>query len=149
MSDKLAIIQPTCATLAHMSFRKKYKFYRQTLFWRNALMKWLAFCCTLYLSSAGAETNNEAALKGHHLAILLCTDCHIVAADQPYPPTLNPPAPSFASIAGRKNVDAASMEKFLATTYQGVDRPNGMPNPSLAKFQITEIVAYIMSLRKQ
>jgi hypothetical protein len=32
--------------------------------------------------------------------------------------------------------------------HQGLDSPNGMPNPNLADFQIKQIVAYILSLRK-
>ncbi len=86
--------------------------------------------------------------KGRHLAILLCTACHIVAPEQPYEPTLDPPAPSFEAIAERRDVNAESLQHFLATTHQGLDNPNGMPNPGLADFQAKAIVAYLLSLRK-
>ncbi len=87
--------------------------------------------------------------KGHHLATLLCTACHVVAPDQNYPPTLSPPAPSFASIAQRKDVTAKSLKAFLLTTRDGLDDPKGMPSPNLADFQVRELVAYILSLGKQ
>src|SRR5277367_462893 len=78
--------------------------------------------------------------KGHHLAILLCEGCHLVAPDQPYAPTfLQPAAPSFQSIAQRPDTTVDSLRKFLTTTYQGPDNPNGMPNPGLADFQIRQI----------
>jgi mono/diheme cytochrome c family protein len=86
--------------------------------------------------------------KGQHLAIMLCTSCHVVAPDQPYAPTLSPPAPSFASIAQRQGIDMASLRGFLTSTRQGLENPNGMPNPHLADFQIKEIGAYILSLKK-
>ena len=86
--------------------------------------------------------------KGRHLAIMLCTTCHVVAHDQPYAPTLKPPAQSFQSIAQRRGVDMAYLRKFLTSTRQGLDNPNGMPDPHLADFQIKEIGAYILSLEK-
>ena len=93
------------------------------------------------------DTTNDAS-KGRHLAIMLCTTCHVVAPDQPYAPTLSPPAPSFESIAQRAETDGDSLRKFLTTTYQGLDKPKGMPNPVLADFQIKAISAYLLSLRK-
>lgn len=101
-------------------------------------------------SSAWGQDGNatDDVRKGHHLAILLCTGCHVVAPDQEYPPTLNPPAPSFASIAQRKDVTADSLREFLSTTHDGLDNPKGMPNPNLADFQMRALVAYLLSLRK-
>jgi len=93
------------------------------------------------------DTTNDVS-KGRHLAIMLCTTCHVVAPDQPYAPTLSPPAPSFESIAQRVETDGDSLRKFLTSTYQGLDRPKGMPNPVLADSQIRTISAYLLSLRK-
>ena len=97
-----------------------------------------------------SQENNttEEVRKGHHLASMLCASCHIAAHDQPYEPTLDPPAPSFESIAQRKDLDAASLQNFLNTTHQGLDNPKGMPFPNLADFQVKAIVAYLLSLRK-
>jgi hypothetical protein len=87
--------------------------------------------------------------KGRHLAIMLCTSCHVVAPNQPYAPTRDPPAPSFQSIAHRAGTTADSLRSFLSTTpRRGLDNKNGMPDPYLADFQIKEISAYLLSLRK-
>lgn len=105
---------------------------------------WMAGC-----SAWGqAVSTSDDVRKGHHLALMLCTTCHIVAPDQPYDPTLDPPAPSFASIAQRTNINANSLKYFLRTTHQGLDNRKGMPNPGLADFQVKAIVAYLLSLQK-
>jgi len=79
---------------------------------------------------------------------MLCNQCHVAARDQAQAPTLDPPAPSFESIAQQKDTSAESLAHFLTTTHQGLNNPKGMPNPELADFQVNEIVAYILSLRK-
>jgi len=99
------------------------------------------------LVSAFAQPDAEDEVKkGHQLAAAICAVCHVAAADQPYPPIMNPPAPSFATIAQR--MDAESLTKFIATTHRGLDTPRGMPNPELMDYQIKQVVAYILSLRK-
>lgn len=84
--------------------------------------------------------------KGHFLAAHICAICHVAAADQAYPPIMKPPASSFASIAQR--MDAESLKNFMATTHRGLNNPKGMPNPQLMDYQINQLVAYILSLRK-
>jgi hypothetical protein len=105
---------------------------------------WMAGC----LAWGQAVSTTDDVPKGRHFAIMLCTACHVVAPDQPYAPTLDPPAPSFGSIARRKDFNAESLQHFLTTTHEGLDNPKGMPNPNLADFQIKEITAYLFSLRK-
>ena len=105
---------------------------------------WIAVCP----ASSQESNTTEQVRKGHHLASMLCASCHIAARDQPYKPTLDPPAASFESIAQRKDVNAASLQNFLNTTHQGLDSPKGMPFPNLADFQVKAIVSYILSLRK-
>jgi mono/diheme cytochrome c family protein len=108
-----------------------------TVFWMGVFSAW------------GQAVNSEDDVrKGHHLATMLCTTCHIAAADQSYEPTLNPPAPSFESISQREDTSADSLRHFLTTTYQGLDSPKGMPAPNLADFQVKAIVTYIQALRK-
>jgi mono/diheme cytochrome c family protein len=105
---------------------------------------WMAGC-----SAWGqAVSPTDDVRNGHHLAIMLCTACHVAAPDQPYKPTLDPPAPSFESIAQRADINADSLQHFLTTTHDGLDNAKGMPNPNLADFQVKAIVAYILSLRK-
>ena len=41
-----------------------------------------------------------------------------------------------------------SLEKFITAAHRGLDNPKGMPNPDLAAYQIKQVAAYIMSLRK-
>ena len=95
-----------------------------------------------------AASTTDDVSKGRHLAILLCTACHVVAPEQPYAPTLDPPAASFQTIARRADTTVESLRKFLTTTHQGLDNQNGMPDPMLANFQIKDISAYLLSLRK-
>jgi len=61
---------------------------------------------------------------------------------------LEPPAPPFKEIAQRKDLDAAGLEKFLATTHRDLVSQKGMPNLNLADFQAKEVAAYLLSLRK-
>jgi cytochrome c1 len=63
-------------------------------------------------------------------------------------PILDPPAPSFESIAQRTDIGAEWLEEFITTTHRGLDSPKGMPNPSLVDYQVKEVVAYLLSLRK-
>jgi mono/diheme cytochrome c family protein len=86
--------------------------------------------------------------KGHRLAVTLCAICHVAAPDQRFPPELASPAPPFASIIRRKEFNADWLTHFMTTTHRGLDNPAGMANPELMDYQIKEIVAYMLSLRK-
>ena len=96
----------------------------------------------------GQAVTSDEVRTGHHLAAMLCDECHVAARDQALLPRRDPPAPSFEAIAQRKDVNADSLEHFLKTTHEGLDNPEGMENPNLADFQAKAIVAYILSLRK-
>jgi mono/diheme cytochrome c family protein len=100
-------------------------------------------------SSACAQQASVAddVREGHRLAILICSYCHVAAADQADKPILQPPGPPFASIARRKDVSADSLRAFLTTTHRDLSRPQGMPNPELLDFQVKQVAAYILSLR--
>jgi mono/diheme cytochrome c family protein len=99
-------------------------------------------------NKVGNKGEDEVA-RGHHLATLICSACHVAAPDQNFEPILRPPAPPFVSIAQRSNVTADFLRTFLATTHRDISSPNGMPNPQLLDYQIKEISAYILSLRKR
>ncbi len=105
---------------------------------------WMAVCSAW---GQGGNTADDVRL-GHQVALTVCAICHAAAADQPSPPIRHPPAPSFESIAQRKDINAASLQDFLTTTHQGLDNPKGMPTPNFAEFQVKAIVAYLLSLRK-
>jgi len=114
---------------------------------RTALILLLAFWGSLV--PAWAQPNaQEEVQKGHLLAATICAICHVAAPDQTYPPTIKPPAPSFVSIAQRKDTNADTLRVFMTKTHRGLDAPKGMPDPMLMDYQVEEIVAYILSLRK-
>lgn len=104
---------------------------------------WLGLC-----SASAQSGQDDDVQKGHQLAAMICANCHLAAPDQGSVPILNPPAPSFASIAQRQDINADSLRQFLMTTHRGLDEPQGMPNPELMDYQINDIVTYILSLRK-
>jgi len=109
----------------------------------------LGLICWVGVFPASAQSDApDDARKGHQLAATICAVCHVAASDQAYQPILNPPAPSFASIAQRKDTNADSLRHFITTTHRGLDAPKGMPDPDLMDYQVKEIIAYILSLRK-
>jgi len=108
---------------------------------RTAILLVIVFCCGM----ARAQQPDDVR-QGHELAAAICSLCHVAAADQTFPPQAKPPARPFSEIAQRMDADA--LTKFMATTHRGLDEPSGMPNPRLMDYQIKQIVAYIVSLRK-
>jgi hypothetical protein len=112
-------------------------------------------CCLGLASVLGgmvsAQENKveDEVARGHHLATLIYSACHVAAPDQNFEPILRPPAPPFVSIAQRSNVTADFLRTFLTTTHRDISSPNGMPNPQLLDYQVKEISAYILSLRKR
>jgi cytochrome c1 len=115
----------------------------RTSIWLVAL--WIGIRST----AVGQETTSANHLrKGHRLAIMVCAFCHVAAPDQARMPILDPPAPSFESIAQRTDVTAEWLEKFISTTHRGSDYPSGMPNPPLLDYQVKQVTAYLLSPRK-
>jgi len=97
--------------------------------------------------AAHAQTPAPDVTAGKTLALTLCTPCHVVAPDQSLPPILVDPAPRFDTIANRKDISAASLRQFLATTHTTVANPLAMPNPQLVAYQFEPLIAYILSWR--
>ena len=104
----------------------------------------------MVVSSAKSQEGNTSddVRRGHDLADMICAICHIATPDQLYKPLLKPPAPPFESIAQRKDINTVSLQNFLTTTHGGLVTPKGMPNPDLTDFQVKQVVAYLLSLRK-
>ena len=92
--------------------------------------------------------NAEDVAQGRHLAGLICANCHLAAPDQIIEPILRPPAPSFVSIAQRTTTNAETLRTFLTTTHRDHTTLKGMPNPELLDYQIRQVTAYLLSLRK-
>jgi mono/diheme cytochrome c family protein len=87
--------------------------------------------------------------EGKRLAVLICANCHIVARDQSVQPILQPPAPSFETIAQRRSSNVNSIREFLVNTHRDISNPQGMPNSRLQEYEIPPLTAYLLSLRKQ
>ena len=96
---------------------------------------------------ANAQADDALITKGRRFAELTCASCHVVSANQQFAPILRNPAPSFDSIANKPTTTEASLRAFLTTTHTTINNPNGMPNPQLADYQISEVTSYILSLR--
>jgi mono/diheme cytochrome c family protein len=116
---------------------------------RIALGGLLAFgiCASTAWSQEPGNVSDDVQ-KGHHLAALICSNCHVAGPDQSIEPILRPPAPSFESIARRSTISADTIRTFLTTTHRDIGNPKGMPNPQLLDFQIEQVSAYLLSLRK-
>ncbi len=111
----------------------------------------IAACLALLLpaAAAGAEQSSaELVASGRAFALKVCWACHVVAKDQTEKPILAHPAPSFLLIAQRPDLTEEALRKFLASHNETMGKAGRMPNPRLVDYQIDEVIAYIMSLRK-
>lgn len=98
---------------------------------------------------ASAQDAKDTIAAGKNTALIVCSVCHVVAPDQPFAPRLEQRTPSFAEIANRSNVTAESLRRFITTTHWDERSiPITMPNPQLIDEQVTDVVGYILSLRK-
>jgi len=114
----------------------------------TVLFLFIALCAESHLVGAQEAVNPDDVQAGHKLAIIICANCHMAAPDQSNSPILKPPATPFASIAQRTSVTADWLQNYMKTTHRGLDNPNGMPDPQLLDFQIKQVSAYLLSLRK-
>jgi len=118
---------------------------------RALCFAFLAISAFSVLATAQAQQASSAAddvEKGRYLAGLICSICHVAGPDQLVEPILRPPAQSFETIAQRSTTSADSIRTFLTTTHRDISNPAGMPNPELLDFQIRQVGAYLLSLRK-
>jgi mono/diheme cytochrome c family protein len=105
--------------------------------------------CSAVIGAQAQQANgvSDDIQKGHHLATIVCSSCHIVGPEQSMEPVLRPPAPSFESIARRGTSTSETIRAFLITAHRNIGNAAGMPNPDLTDFQTREVVAYLLSLR--
>ncbi len=99
-------------------------------------------------AAAAEQSSAELVASGRAFALKVCWACHVVAKEQTQKPILSHPAPSFLEIAQRPEVTESFLRQFLASHEETIGRKAGMPNPRLVDYQIDEVVAYIMSLKK-
>jgi cytochrome c553 len=98
--------------------------------------------------SPQATSFSDDVENGRQLAALICSNCHVAGPDQLVEPIPRPPAPSFESIARRSTTSSDTIQTFLTTTHRDISNPDGMPNPELLDFQVRQVAAYLLSLRK-
>ncbi len=97
-------------------------------------------------ASPGREQDVE---RGSRLAHQICSACHVVAADQQFPPLLKQRVPSFAEIASRPETTEASLTHFITSTHWDMHTfPMSMPSPQLSKSDTRAVARYILSLRR-
>ena len=87
----------------------------------------------------GSRSTHRPSVGNHGVCVLSCGSARSI---------LNPPAPSFESLAQRTSVSAEWLEQCISTTNRGLDNPSGMPNMSLLDYQVKQVGAYLLSLRK-
>jgi mono/diheme cytochrome c family protein len=101
-----------------------------------ALAIWLA-AAGLPASAASAQGWGDAE-AGRDLAERWCSSCHMVAPDQP---RALADAPTFMEIAQAVGDDFAVIEGFL------IDPHPPMPDMSLTRQEIRDVIAYFATLR--
>jgi mono/diheme cytochrome c family protein len=98
----------------------------------------LAGLCIALLSANPAMAQDGEA--GHRLAERWCQGCHNVGRMQV---PLRDTVPSFAAIARMPSATQTSLTAFLMTPHPT------MPNYSLTRQEIRDVVAYILSLKEE
>ncbi len=105
-----------------------------------------AFACLL--SFIAAMSTGAAAMaaeigdrdQGRQIANRWCAECHDVTGTMP---RLTDGPPSFLTIANQTETTAAGLRAFLHT-------PHGkMPDLSLTRAEIDDLIAYLLSLKRQ
>lgn len=95
------------------------------------------FAGLLFLPAMPVKALYQAS-NGKVLAQKWCASCHLVSPDQV---EASADAPPFATIAKRSDEELDRLQSFL------IDPHPVMPNFSLSRDQITDLVAYIRSLK--
>ena len=87
---------------------------------------------------AGSAVAQDYADTGRAIAERWCSSCHLVSPDQSGAVA---DVPSFMSIAQRSDSEIDALEGFLADPHPP------MPDMSLTRSEIRDLLAYIRSLR--
>jgi mono/diheme cytochrome c family protein len=105
------------------------------------------FACLCVLLFAGAATATAQSLEkldaanGERLARKLCVNCHQVAPDSTDPVLAD--VPGFREVANRAGMTRAQVEVFVLNPHPP------MPQVQLTREELSDISAYIMSLREE
>jgi cytochrome c len=90
--------------------------------------------------SALAQPGAADPQRGHELAARLCTNCHVV--DRQAPSAMPADVPTFAAIADRPGSTAEHLAGRIIVPHPA------MPGVPLTAGEIRDIVAYIVSLKR-
>jgi len=116
----------------------------------SAVLGDLWFVADIQNGYADTAPADPVLARGEQIARQLCSDCHVVAGHQEFPPLLHSREPGFSEIADRPTTTEKSIRKFITTTHwDGKTIPMTMPDPMLTPEQAIAVSRYIMSLRKQ
>lgn len=100
-----------------------------------------AFTALGVIAVTGAAVAKNDPVAGKAMAQKWCSSCHIVDPAQTSG-TAQSDVPSFQSIANRDGMTADTIAGFIAAPHPP------MPDLNLARDQISDLVAYIQSLKK-
>ena len=94
--------------------------------------------CVSFAASGGALAQDVR--NGEMIAKTWCAGCHVVNGDAPSMGRMDA-VPSFSAIAQMSSTTNASLRVFLSTPHAN------MPDYSLTQKEMTDVSAYILSLR--
>jgi mono/diheme cytochrome c family protein len=100
----------------------------------NGRLACLGVAVVLLMTSAGKGAAADSA-NGRRIAERWCAECHVVAPRQRQ---ASDAVPTFAEIGGSGRFDETALAVFLATPHH-----SRMPNLSLSRSEIADLVAYI------
>jgi len=96
----------------------------------------------LALTSTSIFAQSGDPEKGRAFGLEVCTPCHVVVEDQLSPGRLAT-APDFRAIANTRGMTETSLHAFLSTPHPT------MPNLILTSAEQDDVIAYILSLRRE
>jgi len=94
----------------------------------------LGVAVVLLMESAGESAAADSA-NGRRIAERWCAECHVVTPGQRQ---ASDAVPTFAEISGLGRFEEATLAAFLASPHH-----SRMPNLSLTRSEIADLVAYI------
>ena len=103
---------------------------------RRAVMMATALCATAF----AAKGQDGDAAAGHALAREACKACHMIEAEE-NAPRMIAIGPAFRDIANTRGMTATAIRVFLTTSHPK------MPNLIITPEELTDVSAYILSLR--
>jgi mono/diheme cytochrome c family protein len=102
----------------------------------------LASTAILALTAVSVHAQNGDVAAGHAFAREACNACHMVEAKQ-QKPRLIVIGPAFRDIANTRGMTPTALRVFLTTSHPK------MPNLILTPEEISDVTAYILSLRRR